>query len=149
MTTKELLSLKPNTTLLVKNDPFEYKGRAEITLEGSEIVHWFFSDDGSFISLNPVTDEAIFFQLTESELEIDEEGAAFEGEAYELSYEDRGTITSIFDEAMVEEDDVFNFTDYEDEDGELVRTMENESTGESQIYTGQVLVEEETVLVED
>jgi hypothetical protein len=149
MTTEQLLALKPNTTLLVKNDPFEYKGRAEITLEGSEIVYWLCSDDGAFIFINPKTDETIFFQVAESEFEIDEEGASYEGEAYELSYEDHGTVTGVADEATVEVDDVLNFTDYENDDGGLVRTMENESTGDNQIYTGQVLVEEEIMVVED
>jgi len=149
MTTEQLLSLKSNTTLLVKNDPFEYKGRAEITLEGSEIIYWLFSDEGAFISVNPVTDEMIYFRSTDSELENDEEGAAFEGEPYEISYEDKGTVTTIIDDTTVEEGDVLNFTDYENDDGEFVRAQENESTGESQVFTGVTLVEEETAVVED
>lgn len=149
MTIQQLLSLASNTTLLVKNDPFEYRGRSEITLEGGVVVHWLFSDEGAFVSINPETEEMIFFQIAENELETDEEGAAYGGEPLELSYEDHGTITATIDEAAVEENDVFNFTDYENDDGLMVRTLENESTGESQIYTGQVLVEEEVVLVED
>ena len=66
-----------------------------------------------------------------------------------MSYEDHGTVTGVADEATVEVDDVLNFTDYENDDGGLVRTMENESTGDNQIYTGQVLVEEEIMVVED
>lgn len=149
MTTEQLFSLKPNTTLLVKNDPFDYKGQAEITLEGKEIIYWFFGDEGNFISLNPSTEEIVFFQPTESELESDEEGAVFGGEPYELSYEDKGTVTKISEETAIDENDVINFTDYENDEGELVRVLENESTGESQIFTGRVLVEEEILAVED
>ncbi|MFA6132315.1 MAG: DUF4178 domain-containing protein [Patescibacteria group bacterium] len=149
MTTDQLLALKTNTTLLVKNDPFEYKGRAEVTLEGSELVYWLFSDEGAFIYLNPKTDETIFYRPAESDLETDEEGAVYEGEPYELSTEDRGTVTAVFDETAVEEGDVFNFTDYENNVGRLIRAQENESTGESQVFVGTVLVEEETVVVEN
>jgi len=149
MTTEQLLALKADTILLVKNDPFEYKGRADVTLDGGVIIHWFFSDEGAFISLNPDTEEMIYFRLADSELECDEEGAVYEGEAYEVSYEDKGTITKISDETTVEESDSLNFTDYENDDGDLVRAQENESTGESQIFTGAVLVEEEVVVVED
>lgn len=149
MNTDQFFSLKPNTTLLVQNDPFDYKGRSEITLEGSEIVHWFFSDAGAFISLNPKTDEMIYFRPAESDFAADEEGAVYEGEPYELSAEDKGTVTAVFDDTAVEEDDIFNFTDYENNDGRLVRAQENESTGESQVFVGTVLVEEEVAVVED
>jgi hypothetical protein len=149
MTTEELLALKTNTTLLVRNDPFEYKGRAEVTLERSEIIYWLFSDEGAFVCLNPKTDEVIYYRLAESELETDEEGAVYEGEPYELSAEDRGTVTAVVDETAVEEGDVFNFIDYENDAGRLVRVQENESTGESHIFEGVVLVEEETAVVED
>lgn len=149
MTIEQLLSLKPNTTLLVKNDPFDYKGRVDITLEGGDVVYWFFGDEGMFISLNPETEEMFSFRPTESELESDEEGASFEGKPYELSYEDKGTVTAVVDEAAVEENDVLNFTDYENVDGDLVREQENESTGESQVLVGRLLLEEEIVLVED
>jgi hypothetical protein len=143
------LSLKSNTTLLVKNDPFDYKGRAEITLEGSQIIHWFFSEEGAFISANLDTEEMIYFFPVEGEVETDEDGAVFEGEPYELSAEDKGTVSAIFDETAVEAGDILNFTDYENSDGELVRAQENESTGESQVFTGGVLVEEEVVVVDD
>jgi len=150
MTTEQLLALKTNTTLLVKNDPFEYKGRADITLDGGDVIHWLFSDEGTFLCVNPDTDEVIYFRPTESELESgDEEGMAFEGKPYEISYEDKGTVTAIFDETAIEEGDNLNFTDYENTEGDLVRASENVSTGESTIFTGVVLVEEETVVVED
>lgn len=149
MTTDQLLSLKSKTTLLVKNDPFEYRGRAEITLKSGDIIFWLFSDEGTFLSVNLDTDEVIYFRPTESELESDEEGAVFGGQPYELSYEDKGTVTAIFDEAAVEENDILNFTDYENDEGGMVRASENESTGESAVLTGTVLVEEETAVVED
>jgi len=149
MTTEQLLALKTNTTLLVKNDPFEYKGRADVTLAGGDVIHWLFSDEGAFVSLNPDTDEMVYFRQADSELECDEEGAVYEGEAYETSYEDKGTVTKIIDETTVEESDALNFTDYENDDGDLVRAQENDSTGESQVFTGAVLVEEEVVVVED
>lgn len=149
MTTDQLLSLKSNTTLLVKNDPFEYRGKAEITLKGGDIIFWLFSDEGAFLCVNPDTDEVIFFRPTESELENDEEGAIFGGTPYELSCEDNGTVTKVFDEAAVEENDILNFTDYENSEGDLVRASENESTGESSVFTGNILVEEETAVVED
>lgn len=149
MTTEQLLSLKSNTILLVKNDPFEYRGKAEITLEGGDIIFWLFSDEGTFLCVNPDTDEVIYFRPTESELEGDEEGVAFGGEPYELSYEDKGTVTKIFDETAVEENDILNFSDYENDEGDLVRASENESTGESTVFTGNILVEEETAVVED
>ncbi|KKT69837.1 MAG: hypothetical protein UX09_C0033G0005 [Candidatus Uhrbacteria bacterium GW2011_GWE2_45_35] len=149
MTTNQLLALQSNTTLLVKNDPFEYKGRAEITLDGGEIIFWLFSDEAAFVSINPVTDEVVFFRQTESELEGDEEGALFEGEPFELSCKDHGTVSVITDEASLEEEDILDFTDYENKEGEIVRVVENSSTGDSQVYTGIVLVEEETKVVED
>ena len=68
MTTEQLLALKPNTTLLVKNDPFEYKGRAEITLDGSEIVYWLCSDDGALFSLILKPMKRFFFKLLRANL---------------------------------------------------------------------------------
>lgn len=153
MTTEKLLhELQPGTTLLVRNDPFEYQGRAEITLHGGDVVYWLFSDDGSFVSVNPETDEMVDFWVAEEEVESDEEepdAVGYQGDSYELSYEDKGTVTAIVGEAPVEENETYLFKDFENDDGELVRILKNEASGDEQAYNGGVLVEESVSAVED
>jgi hypothetical protein len=153
MTTSQLLQkLEPGMTLLVRNDPFEYQGRAEITLAGGDVVHWLFSDDGSFVSVNAGTDEMVDFWVADEEVERDEEepdAVGYQGESYELSYGDKGTVTAIVGEVPVEEGETYLFKDFENDDGELVRILENEASGDEQAYSGGVLVEEFVAVVEE
>ncbi|MBI4598589.1 hypothetical protein HY734_00130 [Candidatus Uhrbacteria bacterium] len=152
MTTEELLkTLKTSQTLLVHNDPLDYQGRAEVTLDGGVKVYWLFGEDGAFISVNPETDEMMDFWKAEEDIEREEDvvGVGYRGENYELSYEDKGSVTKVEGDVPVEEGEVFIFQDYENESGALVRTVQNETTGDEQSYTGSVLAEEEVTLVED
>ncbi len=153
MTPSDLLqTIEPGTTLLVRNDPFEYSGRAEVTLDGGEVVHWLFADDGSFVSVNPETDEMIDCWMAADEVEQDEEDpdvVGYHGESYELSYHDKGSITAVVGETPVEEGETYVFRDFENDDGELVRIVENDTTGDTQAYHGAVLVEESVAVVED
>ncbi|HBO99696.1 MAG: hypothetical protein UU48_C0006G0073 [Candidatus Uhrbacteria bacterium GW2011_GWF2_41_16] len=153
MTLKQLLeTTQPGQTLLAHNDPFDYQGKAEITLEGGDVIYWLFNEKDSFISVNPETDEMVDFRGVEDEVEREEDDpgtVGYEGDNYELSYEDRGTLTKIEGDIPLEEGHIFVFKDYEKEDGGLVRILENEMTGEEQIYAGSILVEEEVTLVED
>ena len=45
MTLKQLLeTTQPGQTLLAHNDPFDYQGKAEITLEGGDVIYWLFNE---------------------------------------------------------------------------------------------------------
>lgn len=152
MTTDEILHhLEPGTTLLVRNDPFEYVGKAEITLDGGDVVYWLFADDGSILSVNPQTDEMTDFWMVEEQLEREEgeDIVAYGGESYELSYKDKGSVTTVEGETTVEENEGYKFEDFENDDGELVRILENENNGDQQAYSGGILVEEDIAVVED
>src|SRR3989339_305926 len=150
MTTEELLSnLEPGNTLLARNDPFDYRGKAEITLDGGDRVYWLFGDEGAFLSVNPQTDEIMIFTPAEGEVEEEEDIVSYFNDSYELSYEDHGEMTSVEEIISGEEGNQFHFRDFEDEEGRVIRLLENESTNEENAYAGSVLLEEDLTLVEE
>jgi hypothetical protein len=153
MTSEELLHhVEPGTTLLVRNDAFDYAGKAEVTLDGGDVVYWLFAEDGSFVSVNPQTDEMVDFWTTGEELEREEEEpdvVGYQGENFELSYHDRASVTKVVGEVPVDEGEVYVFQDFENDDGELVRILQNEASGDEQAFTGGILIEEHVAVVED
>lgn len=143
MTTEELLhKLQIGTELSVQNTSFVYSGKATLSLAGGEVTNWLFGEDGEILSVNPQTEEIVFYRSVEDEIEEDEEGVVYRNESFERLNEEVGTVDSVDEEAPLAEADVIRFTDFEGEKSLLRRTV-NEGTGEGQAYSGIVVVEED------
>jgi len=103
-----------------------------VALHGGDVVYWLFSDDGSFVSVNPETDEMVDFWVAGEEVERDEEEpdvVGYQGDSYELSYEDKGTVTAIVGEVPVEENETYLFKDFENGEIEFLSSLARPSSG--------------------
>ncbi|MBI2475334.1 DUF4178 domain-containing protein [Candidatus Uhrbacteria bacterium] len=142
MTLQELLSLPLNETVSVFNQPFEYVGRAEITLDDGSKMYWLFNDEDGMLSVAPDEEELITFDHLEDEVEADD-SIFLHGKEYEFSYEGAGKITSSDGETDMELDDRYLFSEYESSDGEKLRIISNENTGETDSYLGRIVSEDD------
>jgi hypothetical protein len=144
MTIEDILHhTEPGDELTVDNEPFSYKSKIVVTLDGGDIVHWLYSEDDNILSISPVADEILFFRFLDEDVEPDEDGVFIGGIAYESSYEDNGVGTEVVGEVNAEEEDKFQFREYESENGERVRLLTNESNGEVLAYIGKLLVDDD------
>ncbi len=144
MTIEDLLhDFEPGDELAVLNEPFSYKSKAVITLEGGDLRYWLFSDEENMLAVAPDDEEIVFFHLLDQTVEPDDSMVLVGGKEYEFSYEDSGTVTETEGDLNAEVDDKFLITDYESEDGDIVRLVTNESNGEVQAYLGKIVVEDD------
>lgn len=144
MTIEDILHhLEPGDELTVFNEPFSYKSKAVITLDGGDMSYWLFSDEENLLAVSPDNEEIVFFRFVEESLEPQDNIILFSGEEYELSYEDSGVVSEIEGELNAEEDDRFEIADYQAEDGNTVRLLSNETNGEVSIYFGRIVVEDD------
>jgi len=72
----------------------------------------------------------------------------YQNKEYEFSYEDAGAVTGVDGDAETEEGDRYLFSDYESQDGRLIRLLSNENTGEVSAYVGQVVSEDDLSEIE-
>ncbi len=146
MNIQDLLSTDLQTNLSVSNDPFFYVGRAEITLDDGAKLFWFFSDDEGMLSIAPQEEELIIFEKIEDEIETSDT-IFYRSKEYEFNYEDAGNVTSIDGDPLAEEEDRYMFSDYQAAGGEVLRVVLNENTGETLIYHGHTVSDEDVVTV--
>lgn len=142
MTIKDLLSLDLGDSVSIFNHPFTYVGRSEVTLDDESVVFWLYGDDDELLSVSPDDEELVLFEYSEDELEPDDM-IFFRGKEYEFNYENAGRITGIEGEASTEQDDRYTFHEYQSLEGERLRLISNENTGESQTYLGRVVSEDD------
>lgn len=142
MTIPDLLSIKPNDTVSVFNQPFTYVGRSEVKLDDGSIIYWLFNDEDGMFSVAPDDEELIVFDHLEQEVEADD-SIFLQGKEYEFSYETAGKISTTDGESDMEQDDRYLFTEYESSDGERLRIVTNENTGETDAYLGRTVSEED------
>jgi hypothetical protein len=144
MTIEQILhDFEPGDELTVLNEPFSYKSKAVITLDGGDVRYWLFSEEDNMLTLSPDDEEIVFFRYLEEEVEPEDEMALVGGKEYEFSYEDAGVVTEIDGEMNAEEDDRFSIADYEGENGDSIRLLTNENNGEVISYHGKIVVEED------
>ncbi|MBU0646188.1 hypothetical protein KJ611_01770 [Patescibacteria group bacterium] len=143
-----LHNLEPDSEMTILNEPFSFAGQIEITLEGGEVLHWLFSNEGDILSVAPHNEELFFFQPLDEEIEPQGEVFFFRNKEYELDYEGAGTVTAASEDSGVEEEDQYSFMDYEADNGELIRQLHNLNTGEEQGYLGKIVVEEDILNIE-
>lgn len=142
MTIKDLLSLDLSESVSVFNQPFTYIGHSEVTLDDESKVFWLYSDSEEMLSVSPDDDELVFFEKLEDELESDET-IFFRGKEYEFNYENAGKISAIDGETETEVDDRYLFTEYQSLEGERLRLISNENTGETLTYLGRIVSEDD------
>jgi hypothetical protein len=142
MNLQELLSLPLSETVSVFNQPFTYVGRVEVTLDDGSKMYWLFNDEDGMLSVAPDEEELITFDHLEDEVEADD-SVFLHGKEYEFSYEGAGKITSSDGESQMENDDRYLFNEYESSDGEKLRIVSNENTGETDAYLGRIVSEDD------
>ena len=142
MTINDLLSLDLSEIVSVFNQPFTYVGRSEVTLDDDSKVIWMYSEDDEMLSISPDDEELVLFEQLEDELEPDET-IFFRGKEYEFNYENAGKISAIDGETETEVDDRYLFTEYQSLEGERLRLISNENTGESVTYLGRIVSEDD------
>jgi len=142
MNLTELLSLPLSETVSVFNQPFTYVGRVEVTLDDGSKMYWLFNDEDGMLSVAPDEEELITFDHLEDEVEADD-SVFLHGKEYEFSYEGAGKITSSDGESQMENDDRYLFNEYESSDGEKLRIISNENTGETDAYLGRIVSEDD------
>ncbi|KKW32485.1 MAG: hypothetical protein UY77_C0022G0001 [Candidatus Uhrbacteria bacterium GW2011_GWA2_53_10] len=135
--------LKPGSQMNIHNKPFVFAGKAKITLDGGDVRYWLYEEDGGFLAVAPDAEELVLFHLLDEE--IDPQGGMIlhKGDEHEFSYEDAGVATGVDGGAAAEEGDRYSFSDYESDEGRVVRLITNENTGEIKAYEGTVVVEED------
>jgi hypothetical protein len=144
----ELLTAQQKAELMVSNEPFTLSGKATVTLDGGEVRHWLFNAEGGMLSVSPDDEELVFYRSLDEEVEPEDENIGFQGKEYEFSYEDIGSVTEVDGDALVEPDERYTFSDYESDNGELIRLVRNENTGETMAFVGSVVGEDDVVAVE-
>lgn len=143
MNIKRLYKLKLGDVVTVFNKPFTYVGYAQIELDSGHRLRWLYDDEGRMLSVSPQDEEIILFHEIDEELEPEEEVLMYQGKEYQFDYEDAGNVLESDGEAVAEEEDRFLFSDYQMQGGEIIRLIENESTGESSAYVGTYASDED------
>ncbi len=123
--------------IVIRDKTFSPRGVEEVKLETGESVYWVYTKDGMWLSFDPEGEEILLFEDIDEDLEAEDETVVHGGEDYEFSYE--GV-------AKVDDDDggtTTNFKEYENSDGEIIRIMEDESTGDKSYAYGIKITEED------
>lgn len=144
----QLLLLPLNAELMIDNEPFTYSGKATVELDGGDVRHWMFNADSGMLAVSPDDEELMMYRQLDEEIEPENETIGYHGKDYEFSYEDVGTVNAVEGDAQVESDERYAFTDYESDDGETIRLVRNENTGETMAYIGSLVGEDDVVAVE-
>lgn len=143
MNIKRLYKLKLGQVITVFNKPFTYVGHAYIELDSGRRLRWLYDDEGRLLSVSPQDEELILFREIQDELEPEDEVLMYQDKEYQFDCEDVGNVLENEGESVVEEEDRFIFSDYQLQGGEIVRLIENESTGESSAYVGKYASDED------
>lgn len=144
MTIEQILhDFEPGDELTVLNEPFSYKSKAVITLDGGDVRYWLFSEEENMLSISPDDEEMMLFRYLDEEVEPEDEMVLVGGKEYEFSYEDAGVVTETDGDLNAEEEDRFAIADYESENGDTVRLVTNENNGEVSAYQGKIVVEDD------
>ncbi len=142
MKISDLLNLELGESVSISNTPFTYIGRANILLKDGSKVFWLYDDKDCMLTISPEQEELMLFQQIQEEIEPSET-ILYQSKEYEFSYEDGGVVKLVEGESMVEEEDRNAFSDYQSSDGETVRLITNENTGEAMGYAGRVVLEDD------
>lgn len=135
--TKALSALQNDEPIVIRDKTFKPRKVEAVSLETGEKVYWITSRDSVWLSLDPEGEEIILFEDIDEELEPEDDIVVHGGEDYEFSYEGVATMS------QEEGGKVVSFKEYASADGEIIRIMEEESTGEKSGAFGVKLTEED------
>jgi hypothetical protein len=147
MIIKDLLKLHLGDAVRISNKPFIHVGHTQIDLDDGQTIRWLYDDEGSMLSVSREDEEIIFFNELDEEIEPEDDTISFGTKEFEFSFEDMGTIVNVEGEAVGEEDDRYIYSDYQAADGELLRLVSNETTGEKMAYKGKYVSEDDVAEV--
>ena len=144
MTIEQFLAKEPGESASVFNEPFTHVGHAIITLKGGQEMRWLYDDgDERMISVVADEDELVLFEKIQELIEAEDDAVLYQNKEYEFTYADAGMVTEVVGESVTEVKDKYTFTDYEAQNGELIRIINNENTGENSAYLGRVVGEDD------
>jgi len=135
---KALQRLLEEQPILVKNLTFEPDTIDHAKLKTGESLYWARNESGRWLSVDEASEEVILFEEVEEEVDTQDETVVFQNRDFEFSYEGEGTLV---DEDGTELEQI-RYKDYE-ADGEILRVVEAEVTGEQVVSLGQVVAETE------
>lgn len=144
MNIPSLLQIELSETVSVANKPFHYVGRADIKLDDGTLIHWLYNDDDEMLAVAPKEEELKWFEKIEDEIEPSDL-ILYRGNEYEFSYEDAGIVMADEGDSPAEKDDRYLFSDYESQDGEILRLVTSENTGHVLAYFGKIVSEDDVV----
>ena len=144
----ELLTAPLRSEFTVSNQPFTFAGKATMELDGGEARHWLFDNNGRMLSVSPSEEEVLSFRLLDEAMEPENETVVYQGKDYEYSYEDIGSVSDAEGDTQVEPEERYAFSDYEADDGELIRLVRNENTGDTMAFIGSMVGEDDVIAVE-
>ncbi len=142
MKISDLLAMELGESVSIANEPFTKMGQAELKLDDGTKMFWLYDDEDHMLSVAPDDEELMLFQQIQEEVEPSET-ILFQSKEYEFSYEDGGIVKHIEGDPLVEEEDRNVFSDYQSKDGEIVRLITNENSGEVTGYAGRTVSEED------
>ncbi|MFA4846060.1 MAG: DUF4178 domain-containing protein [Patescibacteria group bacterium] len=145
MTIKELFKLKLGESVRVLNKPFTYVGHARIDLDGDGTMRWLYDDENGMLSISAEDEEIMLFQEIETDLEPDGDTVIFKEKEYEFNSEEAGAVMDTHGESVAEADETFLISDYKTTEGEILRIVNNEASGENLVYTGKYVSEDDIV----
>lgn len=143
MTIEELLALSPDASITVHNRLFVLQGTVTVALDTDGEHVWLIADDGRLLSVKPATEEILSFNVVEEELEPEGSVVSYRGRAFEFNLEDAGTVRRAVGDVEHAEEDRYAFRDFEDDEGERVRILTNETTGDVHAFHGTVVEAED------
>ncbi len=123
--------------VVVKDITVQSNGFEEVTLETGEVVYWIYTNTNLWLSLDPTAEEIILFEEIPEELEPEDETVVYQGEDFEFSYE------GIARHQDGDTSEIYNFREYENSHGKIVRITEDETTGNITIGIGTKVTEDE------
>ena len=132
-----LAQLKKFDPIVILGKTFEPQTIDQVRLESGENVFWIHASEGSWISVDPESEEVISFFNIDEELSGGKEVKLYAGEEYEFSYE---SSAKVVDEEGDQE--TVSFRDYESSEGAILRIMQFEVSGDRVVAVGQMISEE-------
>jgi hypothetical protein len=143
MTIKELFKLKLGDALSVSKVPFTYVGHAQIELDGGAKLRWLYDDEGNLFSISPKDEEMVFLREIGDDVDPDGDTVVFKEKEYEFNSEETGTVMDTHGESVAETDETLLVSDYQTAEGEILRVVNNEATGENLVYLGKYVSEDD------
>lgn len=145
MNVKHLLTLEIGANLTISTEVFTLAGRLRVRLEGGTETTWLFAEEDLLLSIQPDSEELFLFSIVEQQLERDDNIVIEQGKEYEFSYEDRGAVETAEGESPYDEGDDIALSDFESDEGSVVRIITNSYNGEETSYVGRIVTEEDII----